>query len=79
MSANISSEIPVEVLDLVRFLAETWVEIDKWAYQHGGEGLIQYPVVQGTRNQIDLASIGQQPYNKENIRKAVDWMLRIEK
>jgi len=70
--------IPDEVLDLVRFLAETWDDIDQFVYKHcDGEALMKYPVVQGTRNQIDLKRIGEQQYSKENLRKAVDWMLKV--
>ena len=68
--------IPAEVLDLVRFLAATWDEIDRWAYAEcGGSALMKYPVVQGTRNQIAMRRIGEQPHNTRNIHKAVDWML----
>jgi len=70
--------IPAEVLDLVRFLAETWVEVDRFVYKHcDGDALMEYPVVQGTRNQINLQRIGEQGYSKENIRKAVDWLLKV--
>jgi hypothetical protein len=69
-------EIPQEVLELVRFLAETWTDIDKFVYENcTGEQLMKYPVVQGTRNQINLKRIGEQPYSKESLHKAVAWML----
>lgn len=70
-------EIPPEVLDLVRFLAATWREVDDWAYQHcDGDALCKYPVVQGTANQVKLRRIGEQPINASNIGKAVEWMQR---
>lgn len=69
-------EIPQEVLELVRFLAETWTDIDKFVYENcTGEQLMKYPVVQGTHNQINLKRISEQPYNKESLHKAVAWML----
>jgi len=69
-------EIPVEILDLVRFLANTWTEIDAFVYEHcDGEALMKYPVIQGTRNQINLKKIGEQSYNLKKIREAVEWML----
>ena len=76
-AGNTDDAIPPEVLDLVRFLAATWVEIDKWAYRHcSGEALMKYPVIQGTMNQIRLHRIGEQPLNKANVGKAVAWMQR---
>lgn len=66
--------IPCEVLDLVRFMCETWAMIDEWAYTTG-DAIMHYPVVQGTKNQFNLKRIGQQQYNKESIQKAVRWML----
>ena len=69
--------IPIEVLDLVRFLAATWTEVDKFVYEHcDGDALMYYPVVQGTSNQIKLMRIGEQPCSNENIRVAVEWMQR---
>lgn len=70
--------IPAEVLDLVRFLAATWDEIDNWAYADcGGAALASYPVIQGTRNQINLRRIGVQTHDPKNIHKAVDWLLSV--
>lgn len=70
--------IPAEMLDLVRFLAETWNKIDAFVYEYcSGDALMKYPVVQGTRNQMDLRRIGGQQYSKKNLRKAVDWMLKV--
>ena len=77
MSKN--SEIPIEVLDLVRFMCETWLKIDHWAYNNcDPELLIKYPVIQGTNNQLNLLRIGGQKYKKDNIKKAVDWMINNE-
>jgi len=68
--------IPPEVLDLVRFMCATWSEIDKWAYANAdGDALMKYPVIQGTRNQINLQRIGEQKHNTANIRQAVKWLL----
>lgn len=74
-----SNEIPAEVLDLVRFLADAWSEVDSWAYKHGSpEALSLYPVIQTTSNQLKLARIGRQPYNTKNLKLAVEWMLAQE-
>jgi len=68
--------IPPEVIDLVRFMCATWTDIDKWAYANAdGDALMKYPVIQGTRNQINLQRIGEQEYNAANIHKAVKWLL----
>ena len=69
--------IPLEVLDLVRFMCETWTEIDKWAYQHmSGEALMKYPVIQGTANQLNLQRVGEQKHDTAKIHKAINWLLK---
>ena len=56
--------VPVEVLDLVRFMCATWVDIDRWAHENmPTEALGGYPQIQGTRNQINLQKIGKQEYS----------------
>ena len=72
-----------ELKDLVRFLARLWLDIDKLKYEalslpdNEIKDFIvgQWPVVQGTRNQINLAKIGKQPHESKNIAKAVKAML----
>jgi len=71
--------VPVEILDLTRFMCSTWTAIDEWAYKANGEALMSYPVIQGTSNQIALTRIGEQPYNNKNIPIAVKWMLEASK
>lgn len=68
--------IPTEVLDLIRFMCQTWAAIDVWAYANMTvEALGKYPVIQGTSNQISLMRIGEQTYDKAAIGEAVQWML----
>lgn len=68
--------IAPEVLDVVRFLAETWAEVDAFVYKHcDGEALMHYPVVQGSRNQINLKKIGEQKYDPARLRSGVEWLL----
>lgn len=70
--------IPAEVLDLVRFMCATWESIDKWAYKNmPSDALMKYPVIQGTRNQLNLSRIGEQAHDTANIAKAVEWMLKV--
>lgn len=67
--------IPPEALDLIRFLCETWVEIDEWAYKNASpDALSSYPVIQGTSNQIKLRRIAGQPFDRRSIPAAVKWM-----
>ena len=72
-----SDEIPKEILDLVRFMCATWTDIDKWAGDlRDRDALLDYPIIQGTFNQIRLLRIGEQPYDTANVGKAVEWMQR---
>jgi DNA repair exonuclease SbcCD ATPase subunit len=72
--------------DLVRFLSETWASLEKLRYNAIAVPdseikdflIMQWPVVQGTQNQINLSAIGKQPYQVGNLAKAVDWMLAQE-
>lgn len=66
--------VPPEVLDLVRFMCSTWHEIDEWAHQNAGEAITSYPVIQGTRNQLNLIVIGEQQYDSKRVAAAVEWM-----
>lgn len=79
LTASVAVEpvvIAPEVLDVVRFLAETWAEVDAFVYKHcDGEALMHYPVVQGTRNQIKLKKIGGQQYDPSRLKAGVDWLL----
>ena len=75
---DIKIECSIEYLDLIRFLCETWSEIDKWAHETcSGKQLMSYPVVQGTANQAKLQKIGNQIYSIKNIRVAVDKLLEL--
>ena len=75
-SSETAGYAPAEILDLCRFLAKTWAEIDKFVYENcTGDALMRYPVIQGTRNQLNLKKIGEQPINAANTAKAVKFML----
>jgi hypothetical protein len=74
MSNQGKMEIPIEILDLVRFMCQTWDEVDKFVYKNCEGALDKYPVIQGTSNQINITNIGKQQYNPNNLRKAVEWM-----
>ena len=65
-----------EVLDLLRFMCNVWTDIDKWAYENmPANALGSYPVIQGTRNQLNLNKIGEQEFDKDKLIKGVEWML----
>jgi hypothetical protein len=67
--------VPVEVLDLVRFMCATWKDINEWAYKYSdSEALMKYPVIQGTRNQLDIIAIGKQKHDTKKLRDAIEWM-----
>ena len=70
-----SNNIPTEILDLVRFMCQTWDEIDQWAYKDAVSAIGTYPVIQGTRNQLSLKAIGRQDFDPERLHAAVRWML----
>jgi len=67
---------------LIIFLASTYTAIDDFVYKHCDvDALVHYPVVQGTRNQMDIRTIGtmEKDVNKKAIRNGVEYMLRQEK
>lgn len=66
--------VPHGVLDLTRFMCKTWSEIDKFVYRNCSD-IGQYPVIQGTQNQLNLARIGEQKINANEINKGVKWLL----
>lgn len=66
--------VPHGVLDLTRFMCKTWSEIDKFVYKNCSD-IGQYPVIQGTQNQLNLSRIGEQQINANEINKGVKWLL----
>ncbi|MCO8058101.1 hypothetical protein [Acinetobacter towneri] len=66
--------VPHGVLDLTRFMCKTWSEIDKFVYKNCSD-IGQYPVIQGTKNQLNLSRIGEQQINANEINKGVNWLL----
>jgi hypothetical protein len=76
MTEVMMSKVPSEILDLVRFLAETWVEIDNFVIENcPPESFGKYPMVQGTRNKINIMKIGQQGYDRDKLYAALEWMI----
>lgn len=72
----VEAQLPNSLLDLIRFMCNVWHKTNDWAINKVGiDILMSYPMVQGTANQMALRKIAMQPYNTENIREAVDWMI----
>lgn len=77
-------EVPPEMLDLVRFLANlisTWSKLRYEAlslpYDECREFLaMKFPVLQGLQSSIDLEKIGQQEFDKDKLYDAVQWLLK---
>ncbi|EPF6240985.1 hypothetical protein KG213_003607 [Acinetobacter baumannii] len=69
--------VPKGVLDLTRFMCKTWAEIDNFVYKNC-TNLGEYPVIQGTSNQFNLAKIGNQKVDNKAIPSAVKWFLESE-
>ena len=63
-----------EIKDLVRFMCATWTDIDKFVYENCFN-LDKYPVIQGTKNQINLSRIGEQSFSNESLPRAVNQLL----
>jgi len=73
-----SDEIPPEVLDLTRFMCQTWSALQDFFYQQAKDGNLDvgsWPQVQGTRNQLNLTRIGEQPFDTKKLAVAVAWMM----
>lgn len=54
--------VPSGVLDLTRFMCETWTEIDKFVYKNC-QNLELYPLIQGSKTQSTIRKIGKQKFN----------------
>ncbi|MCB1719229.1 MAG: hypothetical protein KDK05_29190 [Candidatus Competibacteraceae bacterium] len=73
-----SKKMPIEMLDLVRFLARAWADADDFVYQHcSPDALAHYPVVQGTANQMAIRRIAAQPHDRANVAMAIKWLEHI--
>lgn len=68
--------LPVEYLDLVRYLCRLWNKTDT-AIMTNTQWLdiFQYPVIQGTSNQINLIRIGSVSFNGQSAVEAAKHIL----
>lgn len=59
----------------IRFLCKLYTDIDAFVYANcDGDALMKYPVVQGTRNQMTLHKLGQQPYDAAKVMETLTAM-----
>lgn len=73
---TLNATIPTSIIDLTIFMCNTWAKIDTFVYEHcDGSQIMQYPVIQGTKNQINLDKIGKMQYDNKKIHDAVNWLL----
>lgn len=71
------------IADLCRFLAKLYCELDALRYstaklppeQIAEHMLFRWPVLQGTRNQISIKRISEQPYDQEALHAGIAAML----
>ena len=68
--------VPVaeDLQHLIRFMCRTWVAIDEWASMFS-EAMDTYPMIQSTRNQMNLREIAAQSYDKKRVALGVQLML----
>ena len=69
-------KVPIELLDLVRFIADSWNDAHKCIIRSKNVDLLMnYPMVQTSKTQSELTLIGQQKHCAANIQPAIDWLL----
>ena len=78
--ASLENRPPVELIDLTRFLANVWNDINSFVYRNcDRETLVRYPGIQGSANQFSLIRISEQQYAAKNLSPAVKWLLSKER
>lgn len=78
-----AGQVPDGVLDLCRFLAKLYCELDGLRYSTAklppeeiADALIcKWPVLQGTLNQLNIKRISEQPYDESNLQTGVAALL----
>jgi hypothetical protein len=72
--APVAVPVAEDLQHLIRFMCGTWVAIDEWASMFS-EAMDTYPMIQGTRNQMNLREIAAQSYDKRRVAFGVQLML----
>jgi hypothetical protein len=72
--------VPDGIPDLAIFLAIVWRQVDEFVYANcTGDQLMQYPVIQGTHNQLQLMRVATLPYDKQQVYKGIQALLSAAK
>ena len=69
--------VPSGVLDLTRFMCETWTEIDKFVYKNC-QNLELYPLIQGSKTQSTIRKIGKQKFNPFAVGAGIQAMIEAQ-
>lgn len=69
--------VPSGVLDLTRFMCETWTEIDKFVYKNC-QNLELYPLIQGSKTQSAIRKIGKQKFNPFSVGAGIQAMIEAQ-
>ncbi|ENC9802811.1 hypothetical protein ABLG07_005187 [Pseudomonas aeruginosa] len=83
VSAQAQHSVPDGAADLCRFLAKLYCELDGLRYstaklpaeQIADALIFKWPVLQGTRNQLNIKRISEQPYDESKLHSAIAAML----
>ena len=65
------------VLDLTRFMCETWNEIDKFVYKNC-QNLELYPLIQESKTQSAIRKIGKQKFNPFTVGAGIQAMIEAQ-
>lgn len=63
------------VLQLACFLSSMYFRLEKFVFEHGAEYIGQFPMIQGTRNQINLMRIGEMFFCDEGVLAGSECLL----
>lgn len=64
------------VLQLACFLSDMYFRLEKFVFEYGAEYICQFPMIQGTRNQINIKKIGEMFFCDEGVLRGSEDLLR---
>lgn len=72
------------IVHAARFLADSYVELDRLRYETVQKDpheivdfmIMSWPVIQGTRNQLNIKAIGEQPYDVKMVSEGIKALLK---
>lgn len=79
------SEKNESIIHVARFLAKSYTELNRLRYETAkmepyeiaNYMIMHWPVIQGTRNQLNIEAIGEQPYDAEKVSQGVKALLGV--